>query len=267
MKTCKLNSKKYLGQPNPKCAVCLKPIQGTYIIDPWKQAAHVHHKGVRTLQCASCQRILSTKTSGGGFTYSDGRHICGLCKKSAIVSTIELQRSKNRALQMLKQEGLKGIPPAVPVKLANQGFLNQQLLHAGNTKGFTQSQKRFRNGKIVSQTHVIYILAGLPRVEFESVLAHELMHVWLNEHGIQMPAPLTEGFCNLGAALVCRTYNDDLGKFLLQNMKDNPNIIYGNGFRKMLGHLKRYGWKQLLKKIKARENLDAGLLKKLLGRP
>ena len=36
-------------------------------------------------------------------------------------------------------------------------------------------------------THEIFILAGISELEYKSVLAHELGHVWLNEHDIYLP--------------------------------------------------------------------------------
>ena len=66
-------------------------------------------------------------------------------------------------------------------------ILNNLLIELNNKKG----GKSHKNLKGVTNTYYdeankkyyeIFILFGLPEIEFESVLAHELFHVWLYEN-------------------------------------------------------------------------------------
>jgi hypothetical protein len=89
----------------------------------------------------------------------------------------------------------------------------------------------------------------MPRLEFEAVLAHELLHVWLLEKDIQLSKKETEGLCNLGSALVYQADNSKLAERLLEKMESSSDRLYGKGFRKMKDKLQRLGWKGLKKLI------------------
>ena len=75
---------------------------------------------------------------------------------------------------------------------------------------------------------------GLPKIEFEAVLAHELLHVWINHNKIDLSFEEEEGFCNLGRYLI---YNNDQTHFSnihLKAMEKNQDIdmIVCGGIRK-----------------------------------
>ena len=90
----------------------------------------------------------------------------------------------------------------------------------------------------------------MPLIEFESVLAHELLHTWLNQNEIKMSTQETEGFCNLGSYLVLSKANTKHASILFRSMIENPDINYGVGFRNMLKDLGKKGWHKLVSDVK-----------------
>ena len=71
------------------------------------------------------------------------------------------------------------IPNSFKVIELNQKFSDQAHI---NLKGFTQTKHDHKS----HPSYMIYMLCGLPRIEFEAVLAHELLHVWLHENEINL---------------------------------------------------------------------------------
>ena len=96
-----------------------------------------------------------------------------------------------------------------------------------------------------NQKYIIEILWGLNQLEFEAVLAHELLHVWVDYNNIKLNKSKLEGFCNLGAGLVYDNYNLELAKVLKSSMKKNDDPIYGKGYKYMSSLLEIHGWNEL----------------------
>ena len=78
------------------------------------------------------------------------------------------------------------------------------------------------------------MLDNLPKIRFAGVLAHEMLHVWMNEKGIALQPMLTEGFCNVGSYVVYKAINTDMSLHMIKIMEQDPDPVYGNGFRKVV---------------------------------
>ena len=143
------------------------------------------------------------------------------------------------------------IPHNVPVQLVDLTTLKRLSRTLGqHGQGFTASNIVTENGKRVKVSYNIYILAGMPLIQFEAVLAHELLHVWLIEKEARLSSAQTEGFCNLGSELVYQSAASGMSDYLLKEMQTDPDRIYGDGYRKMTARLKRYGWQRLKNSIR-----------------
>ncbi len=239
----------FLNHKSPRCDVCEAPIVGRYMTDSWGNKAHLEHNGKKTVLCDYCARVISFPTSNGGYNYSDGRVVCGICKLTAVEDERRVRLSLSRVLKLLAAApaGLDGIPGDIPIQLVDRHTLERlggSTLRE-NGQGLALSNITLRDKKRVKVEYRIYILSGIPQLNFDAVLAHELLHVWLIERDIKLSQKETEGFCNLGSALV---YNADDSKFarvLLERMENSPDRMYGRGYRKMSDRLRRLGWKRL----------------------
>jgi len=163
-----------------------------------------------------------------------------------------VMKSRNTVLALLHTIGISDIPTTIPVNIVDMKHLKQysKSRRASNSKGFTKCLTKYQNNEIVSKKQTVYILNGLPLLEFNGVLAHEMMHAWLNQLDITMTDPETEGFCNLGTMQVYQKDGSKFAKILLDNMEKDPDPIYGNGYRGMKKQLKTMGWNKLIQKIK-----------------
>lgn len=237
----------------PSCVVCSKPIEGRHVVDYWGNNAHPEHHGKEVQLCGSCGRIISEKSSEGGFRYDDGRLICGICRRTAVTNLNNMEQMKNEVLSLLSTVGLRGIPLSVPVVLVDKGGLKRQSGpgYSDSSRGFTRSLDRQINGQTQSRDHTIFILNGLPSLEFKGILAHELLHVWLSEHDAHLSTQNTEGFCNLGMMLVNQSDSSDFAKALQQQLETNSDPVYGKGYRTMKKKLDAIGWTALIQRTQS----------------
>ena len=181
----------------------------------------------------------------------------------------------------------------IHIHLADRQALAQQAQQAGclahshgnsNFHGLTTTTRITTALATLPQTfttmeHEIVLLRSLPELQFRGVLAHELLHVWLNEAGLSPAhAPqLVEGFCNLGSWLIYKREaarhearpqalqrhsplarhphtrkeqtNAALANVLLQQLQQDPDVVYGDGYRTMRQILQQQGWHGVLTKL------------------
>jgi hypothetical protein len=243
-----------------KCDYCGEGLVGRYFIDPWGQKVHARH---RLKSCDCCQKILMK--SGLAYSLGEGRYHCDSCQGSSVKSPSEVRVILGRLLEELNEIHITGLPRDVPVVV--RGLRDLKALsrkHSDNPKGLTKTQiKTSLTGKNLS--HEIYILYGLPHIEFKGVLAHELMHVWLHENRIKLNSAQTEGLCNMATFMVYSKDKSTLAKHLLEGMMKNPDPIYGQGYRSMLAQVQRTGWKNFLDELLVNKELNRSLWKKIFG--
>lgn len=241
----------YKNKKLPRCDVCQAPIEGKYIEDLWGNISHEYHDGKSYNLCSSCSVIISKRTSKGGYEYSDGRLICGVCRESAVFHMTVVDQLIKSIKMLLKTTGMDSLPEKINVSLVDFDTMKKKSGSDNkNTKGFTKSSVMSIRSLNISSKHDIFILYGLPELEFKGVLAHELMHVWLNDQGISLTQRETEGFCNLGSMLVYQNDQSKLASILLENLARDPDPAYGDGYRWMLNKLEQKGWGDLLNDLK-----------------
>lgn len=231
----------------PKCSICTFPLENTYLVDPWGNKYHEHHTQNGVL-CNSCSRVISEKITHGGFQFDDGRFLCSLCEASIIKSDLDIEASKHRVIQQLSSVGLKNISENYLILLVDISTLNKKsgLLQNKDLKGFTYIEIHSDEYSIVSRNYEIYILFGLPKIEFDAVLAHELVHVWLAEKNYTFSDIFKEGFCNLASALIYDNDDTKFSRIHLNHMLNNDDSVYGEGYRKCRKLLAQYGWDNLI---------------------
>jgi len=237
--------------PNtPNCTICLQPLQGEFSVDAWGNRFHSHHENEGVF-CFSCSRIISEGVTQGGYIYSDGRHLCSLCQTSVVKEDSVIQNSYRSVLNQLESVGIQNIPRDLSIELVGLDQLNKNsgnLAHA-KLKGFTKMELLNTSKNNQAYTYQMFLLNGLPKIEFEAVLAHELLHVWLHEQKAVLSLEKTEGFCNLGSLLIYENDGTQFSMIHLQAMEKEPNPIYGVGYRFMNSRLNELGWNKLLKNM------------------
>jgi len=233
------------------CSICLQPLIADFSMDAWGNAFHSNHEK-EGLFCHSCSRIISQGVTRGGYVYPDGRHLCSLCQITVVHKDSSILRAYQSVTTQLGTIGITNFPMGIPINLVDLNQLNE---NAGNLshlklKGFTHFETNSDSQTDNDGLYHIFILFGLPRIEFEAVLAHEFLHVWLELNSIQVNEKTSEGFCNLGSYIIYKNDYTHFSQIHLQAMENDLDEIYGSGFRYMKSILLEIGWEELLTKMR-----------------
>jgi hypothetical protein len=235
----------------PNCTLCLEILTGEYLLDAWGNPFHKAHED-EGIYCSSCSRIISEGVTQGGYKLDDGRFLCSLCQSNIVQSTSQINTSKLKVLNLLQGIDINGIKEEISITLANRISLQELAdeIASSHLKGFTKfSYIKSPFGNLASK-YKIYILDRLPIIEFEAVLAHEYLHVWLYENNIELPLAQREGFCNLASAYIYEQNGSTFSTIHLDSMDADSDPNYGGGYRKMKLQLEIVGWTKLLQSLR-----------------
>ena len=231
----------HLG-PQP-CAVCGKLVTGYCRVDSWGQFYHSEHE---FKPCVNCGRIVSLND-----TYlPHNRQVCSHCIDKVVRSDAHIAWVYERVQDIFERNFL-ALPAKIDVEIVNSTRM-EELARKSNLSqlptGLTFSQGVGFFGS--SMQHKVYMLDYLHKVVFGGVLAHELLHVWQNEHRIKLSPPHCEGFCNLGTYLFYTYLNNELSVKLADALMNNPDPIYGDGLREVKRIFETQGGRNLERTIK-----------------
>ena len=127
-----------------RCSHCGADIIGRYFSDYWGNLyCAAHYRNVP--QCAYCGRLISSKLTKGGRTYSDGRRICGICLPSSVndpKTGLELLQSVH---DQLSAEGIIIKPFKPEFLLISRSKLKQLDKSSGEKQGFAVFNRKMIN--------------------------------------------------------------------------------------------------------------------------
>ena len=248
----------YSYKYNPKCSICLKPMVRTYFTNSWGESyCQVHKKEFPT--CYSCGRLIHKRLQGKSKYYNDGRSICGNCNKTSINTEKNGLSILNQVKTDLSKIGYEFKPVYIPLRLTDQLTLKKisKKKGTGQTAGMTCTNQILKDNKTVKiEVTNILILNGLPKIHFCSICAHELTHAWLFLNNFRLlPQKVEEGLCTLSEYLWLKHINNEESKYRIQCLLDNPDQVYGDGFRLALESYNKFGLKEVLFKVKKNNGL------------
>lgn len=127
---------------------------------------------------------------------------------------------------LLHSYGIR-LPNQVRVELVEPG-----ILRAGTGEGFVGEtvveQRRLRG---VSGVQSIKVVSGMPATRFGHVVAHEMGHGWLTRCPGDRSLTTEEGICELIGSWWLRHRGGRLAAYYLEQMWQNPDPVYGDGYR------------------------------------
>ena len=206
---------------------------------------------------------ITSGTSHCAFTANsplhDGRCLCYNCKSTVISTRSEISESLTYVKNLLVSVGFDfGTCNVdnIPIEIASARRMAeiQNTSISTNNKGVTHTETQIRGTsksdmKVVGHTHKIYMLSDQPRLEFLGTLAHELLHVWQNEHDIKLSPMKCEGLCNMGSYLVYSTDKSPMANLFIKNLKESRDPIYGDGFRYVFAKHIMSGWGGVIQSV------------------
>jgi hypothetical protein len=231
------------------CDICNKPINGYYLYDNWGTKTHPQHNGRETARCYCCHKYVDDTNRGYALKYGDGRVICRACHDNAVNSSETGRKSKTDVFMLFKKAGIA--LPEDRIKLViNDKKYAEQSLGKGSFHGLMRAN--WKTGFLgPHREYIINIISGLHYVVFNGVLAHELMHVYITENCINLSHKEEEGLCELICYYMHEASKTKIGNIQMQTMINNPDPVYGDGFRLMKSKIDKVGsWSKLMAELK-----------------
>lgn len=241
-----------------KCQNCDQPSRQIRII--------INQDGKKLMLCARCVNLpkcyfcnLPYKTK----TLPDSRVICLDCQKTAISSHDTIRKRvrfiRNKLKSMLNFDNSHHIELAI-TGLAELEKNSENLYRGANQKQLAMmryyyeiSEKTDYRGRktrtLQREKCKIFILDHVPSEMLDDAIAHELAHDYLRHHvGTVKDLKLEEGFAEVIAAM----FNKSMQRPHLNKRKENnPDPVYGGGYRAVSKLMKQKGFNGTVQYIKA----------------
>ena len=80
-----------------------------------------------------------------------------------------------------------------------------------------------------------------------------MTHVWLRQNNVISSLKKEEGFCNLVSSCFLKNQQSKFSSILLNNLFENTDSIYGDGYRLMNKKLDEFGWEKIINDFKIKE--------------
>lgn len=227
----------FVEKVSPICCICHQPIgYSSFYNDHWGNVAHARHSHDDLQWCSSCGRLFALRSP---LNQKSLFCLCPQCDADVVSDSAHIERCRQTVLDIYSRYTITGIPSNIPIYLKEPESMKGCL---GTCRTTTAG------GKIVD-CH-IDIVKGLPETEFIGVLAHEMLHYWLIRYARKTTKEENEGFCNLGQALVLTALNTGHSDYLLLQLYQNKDEVYGDGYRMLKMRLEKMNVRELLKSLK-----------------
>ena len=171
--------------------------------------------------------------------------LCRRCAATSIHTQADVGRELPRVKRQLAALGIRTVTP-VRVKLASPETLRG--IAGDHALGVTVTQ-----GMDVVD---LLVLKDLPLLKFGTVVAHEVMHAYMTQNGFgQVPARVAEGLCQLLAYAWIIRQDGMLSTAERRQIEENPDPVYGDGFRHVYEAVRRVGVRHTLATVKQQHRL------------
>lgn len=217
-----------------KCVVCGNIIVGAYYMDVLGNKVCMHHKD-KAVHCLSCGRLCSKEKA----TYiGHSQFICETCASNSPQDK-DIPPITEYVRKHLSDVGLDGIPDFIlhRVELDELHKISGSASEGCATYDGVHSD--------------IYVLKYLSKTCYAGVLAHEMLHLWQYRNGLSPRQDICEGFCNLGSYEIYKAIGTDVALSRISGLEQDPDPIYGNGFRRVKSVYDTGGWSMVIDKIKS----------------
>lgn len=223
-----------------RCVLCAAPPAGLVEVSLHGEITCVGH--VISGRCVFCHRPHEQAHPPGWCRFTGPRLRCPTCSTGAV----EDQQQARSWLPVIRREMAAigvWLPTRVLVRLVDPDRLDPatQPSAQGVLLGVTEHTS-WGNQRL--EVVEIRIAGGQPPLQFGRAVAHEIGHAWLTQHGGPGRRPeldIEEGLCELFAHGWLKKQRTPLADELRRRMRENPDPLYGEGFRKVHASARRYG--------------------------
>lgn len=233
-----------------KCDICGETIAGSYLTDFWGTNFCETHRDEYP-QCPYCSTLISPGLDKEKVEYEDGRTVCKSCDQKAVKSHSEGIKLAEKVMKILNEYGIEVSLNEIEIDFNSKEQLEESSKAGG--RGFTKVEK----GRDMSDggNVRIIVLENLPSFEFKRVIAHELMHVWINNNVSgkvnEDNKKFVEGSCEFASYLVIKKEDSKYGDLQVELLHLNRELAYKYGFEEVKNFVDENDIESWLEKLKS----------------
>src|SRR5262245_3026416 len=193
------------------CTVCSKVVLDHYVTDFWGGRAHAAHQA-DTPQCDFCERFIAGGYAANAVKLPDGRRLCGHCAATSVTTPNQVKDLAGVVSSSLAAHGVKVRMDDITYLLLGKDKMKKMSYDPErHALGFTDYQRTYSSD--VTFCNMV-VLNGMPELQMTAVLAHEIMHVWLQRAGVHTAGtPWIEGSCEYAGYLLMADLNTRESQF------------------------------------------------------
>ena len=232
------------GTASRSCAVCTLRLVGRVRISAWERPFCDRHGGDPS--CSGCGLPVPAAVGSP--------RPVPLCSECLPVAVLD-QDGVRRVLPGIKRD-LQGLGVSLrsrtKVRLVSGGQLTSE--HPGQ-RGDVGGLTLLRGQTAVE----ILVREGLTHSQFGTVVAHETMHAFLFERGFRdLDPPSEEGLCEVLAYEWVRRRPGPLDRYEELRTTQNPDTVYGDGFRAVKAAVDSLGVMETLRVLRRTGRIPGG---------
>ncbi len=236
----------YTNHIAPRCDICGKPLEGSYITDYWGNHFHPYHIKEFPV-CAVCGRLVWQKDK---VWLDENRCLCPICSEQSVVDPEHARRLLEEVRDELASMGIVVKTLGIRIELVENPVL--AMGRKTDKHSHTFAHIYWKEGYAVEddQTATIRTLRGVPEDFMRGIIAHELMHAWQHENGVDRTSlKLREGSANWVSSLIYNRMHTKRGQFFITGLENSEDPIYGEGYREMRKYADKHGVQETLKML------------------
>lgn len=207
-----------------RCVVCDGDLGASWCVDHFDEP--VCHRCDHLPRCLGCEANTGGEGSRARTVLADGRVRCRRCSEGAVDTRADMGPTLRAVRGLLQSYGMR-LANRVRVELARL----EEVATPDNPDRMAYTYV-VHTGVGRPTVAALRIVEGLPATQFGRLLAHEMGHAWLAGCPDVGRTPRDdEGLCELVASWWLHHRCGRLARHLLAAMCQNPDPIYGEGFR------------------------------------
>jgi Protein DA1 len=170
---------------------------------------------------------------------------CRRCAATSVRTQADIKRELPAIRRQLTALGIRTIRP-IWVELVSAEKLRG--IAGNHALGVTVS----RGEEVIN----LQVRQDLPLLKFGTTVTHEMMHSYMTQNGFgEVPDRIAEGMCQLLAYAWVIRQDGILAAAERRQIEENPDPVYGDGFREAREAVRRVGVRRTLTTVKLRHRL------------
>ena len=184
----------------PSCALCRRRIEGRYVVDAWGQSFCSEHEGAMA-HCFGCGGLVAIGVTNA-LPIAPMHSWCRRCSAIGANTQSTLDALFAEVTRWGERIGMRGVSQPIEVRYGTESeFPHSQTSGSARRAGltlWTETKRRNADGsEVVSRdASCVVVIKGAPKPLCQTILVHEMGHVWLCQQDVgNVAAWIEEGFC------------------------------------------------------------------------